>query len=439
MHTQIRTKQNQSAQLNVNPQMLQTFRLLAMPDGELERLVSEKAQTNPFIEILPPRPNRRMSASLSRQTAAGLSAELLGYKLKARKTREEEIWEELKFSVDDPVVKKALQFLIGNLDEAGYLSPDIDRHAERAGISRAAFAKALRLLQQDGAPGIGARSLQECLELQLIRANRKDSLAYVMVQRYMEEMARGDLQSIAKETGAPLAKVAESLSRIRKLQPRPGFVYGDAGPAPAAKDIAASVTSDGSRLKITLNSVKTGLYEDTGYLEGIKEACSGELRQQIDEARTLAHQLDYRRTVLLKVVTAIVRKQRAFFQDGFHGLKPLKLEQIAGSTGMHPSTVSRAIKDKWLDTPWGVFSFKYFLAGGIEAKSGDMLAASAVKQIIRELIAGEDKAKPLSDQLIADLLQERGISISRRTVAKYRTQAKIAPASQRKMNPLTDV
>ncbi|MGZ7443146.1 RNA polymerase factor sigma-54 [Paenibacillus sp. TH7-28] len=434
MRTQIQTKQNQSAQLNVNPQMLQTFRLLAMPDGELERLIREKAYTNPFIEILPPRSNRRMSASLSGQATMGLATEFLGYKLKAKTTREEEIWEELKFGVDDPAVKKALQFQIGNLDEAGYLPPDIDRLAERAGISRAVFAKALRLLQQEGAPGIGARSLQECLELQLIREGQKNSLAYVMVHRYMEEMARGDLQTIAKETGVPLAKVAESLACIRRLQPRPGFVYGDAGPSPAAKDIAASVTSDGGRLIIVLNSVKTGLYEDTGYLESIKEACSGELWQQIDEARTLAHQLDYRRTVLLKVVTAIVRKQRAFFQGGIHELKPLKLEQIARSTGMHPSTVSRAIKDKWLDTPWGVYSFKYFLAGGIEAGSGDMLAASAVKQIIRELIADEDKTKPLSDQLIADLLQERGISISRRTVAKYRTQAKIPPASQRKMN-----
>lgn len=435
MRIQIQTKQNQSAQLNVNPQMLQTFRLLTMPDGELERLVSEKARTNPFIEILPLRSNRRISASLSGQTAASLSAELLGYKLKAKTTREEAIWEELKFGADDPAVKKALQFQIGNLDEAGYLPSDIDRLAKRAGISRAAFAKALRLLQQEGAPGIGARSLQECLELQLIREGRKDSLAYVMVQCYMEEMARGDLQTIARETGAPHAKVAESLARIRRLQPRPGFVYGDAGPAPAAKDIAASVTSDDGRLIIVLNSVKTGLYEDTGYLESIKEACSGELWKQIEEARTLVQQLDYRRSVLLKVVTAIVRKQRAFFQGGIHELKPLKLEQIARSTGMHPSTVSRAIKDKWLDTPWGVYSFKYFLAGGIEARSGDMLAASAVKQIIRELITGEDKAKPLSDQLIADLLQERGISISRRTVAKYRTQAKIAPASQRKMNP----
>ncbi|MCM3700173.1 RNA polymerase factor sigma-54 [Paenibacillus macerans] len=434
MRTQIQTKQNQSAQLNVNPQMLQTFRLLAMPDGELERLIREKTYTNPFIEILPLRSNRRMSASLSGQATMGLSTELLGYKLKAKTTREEEIWEELKFGVDDPAVKKALQFQIGNLDEAGYLPPDIDRLAERAGFSRAAFAKALRLLQQEGAPGIGARSLQECLELQLIREGQKNSLAYVMVHCYMEEMARGDLQTIAKETGVPLAKVAESLACIRRLQPRPGFVYGDAGPAPAAKDIAASVTSDGGRLIIVLNSLKTGLYEDTGYLESIKEACSGELWQQIDEARTLAHQLDYRHTVLLKVVTAIVRKQRAFFQGGIHELKPLKLEQIARSTGMHPSTVSRAIKDKWLDTPWGVYSFKYFLAGGIEAGSGDMLATSAVKQIIRELIAGEDKTKPLSDQLIADLLQERGISISRRTVAKYRTQAKIAPASQRKMN-----
>lgn len=106
MRTQIQNKQRQSVQLNVNPQMLQTFRLLAMPNGELERLISEKAQTNPFIEILPPRPNRRMSAGLSRQIAAGLSTELLGYKLKAKTTSEEAIWEELKFSVDDPKVKK---------------------------------------------------------------------------------------------------------------------------------------------------------------------------------------------------------------------------------------------------------------------------------------------------------------------------------------------
>lgn len=434
MHIQIQTKPNPSAQLNVNPQMLQTFRLLAMPDGELERLVSEKAQTNPFIEILPPRPNGRASASLFGQTAAGLSTDLLGYKLKAQTTREEAIWEELKFGVDDPAVNKALQFLIGNLDEAGYLSPDIDRHAERAGISRSAFARALRLLQREGAPGLGARSLRECLELQLIRAGRENSLAYVMVHSYMDELARGDLQAIAKETGAYLAQVAESLACIRKLQPRPGFAYGDAEPAPAAKDIAASVTSDGRRLIIALHSVKISLDEISGELDSLKEACSGELRQQIDEARALAQQLDYRRAVLLKVVTAIVRKQRAFFHGGIHELKPLKLEQIARSTGMHPSTVSRALKDKWLDTPWGVFSFKSFLAGGIEGKSGDLLAASAVKQMIRELIAGEDTTKPLSDQLIADQLQERGISISRRTVAKYRTQAKIAPASQRKMN-----
>ncbi|CAM4221892.1 RNA polymerase factor sigma-54 [Paenibacillus macerans] len=434
MRTQIQNKQRQSVQLNVNPQMLQTFRLLAMPNGELERLISEKAQTNPFIEILPLRPNRRMSAGLSRQIAAGLSTELLGYKLKAKTTSEEAIWEELKFSVDDPKVKKALQFLIGNLDEAGYLPPDIDRHAEQAGISRAAFARALWLLQQEGAPGIGARSLQECLELQLIREGRKNSLAYIMVHSYMEETARGDLPAIARETGAPLAEVAESLARIRKLQPRPGLVYEDAEPAPAVKDIAASVTMADGRLKIALNSLKISLYEETGYLESMKEACSIELRQKIEEAKALAQQLDYRHTALLKVLTALVRKQRAFFQSGIHELKPLKLEQIAGSTGMHPSTVSRAIKDKWLDTPWGVFSFKYFLAGGIEAESGDMLAAGAVKQMIRELIAGEDKRKPLTDQLISDLLQERGISISRRTVAKYRTQAKIAPASQRKLN-----
>ena len=328
-------------------------------------------------------------------------------------------------------------YLIDLIDEAGYLREDLWTVAERLGADFSDVEKVHELITSFDPCGVGARDLKECMKLQLIEADRFDPAMEAFVDN-LELLAKGDLKGLIKATQADEEDVREMIAEIRALTPKPGYAYGGGAVQAIAPDVFVRQSPDGG-WKIELNSdtLPRVLVNQHYYAE--VSAASGDDKDktyvvdQFANANWLAKSLDQRARTILKVSSEIVRQQDEFFVRGVKYLRPLNLKTVADAIEMHESTVSRVTSNKYVATPRGLFELKYFFTASIASSSGgEAHSAESVRHRIRELVEAETKDTVLSDDKIVEILQNDGIAIARRTVAKYRETLGIPSSVQRR-------
>ena len=346
-----------------------------------------------------------------------------------------------------PEDRAALDLLIDSLDERGYLADSLedlalqlapdDEAAREALLER--LACALKWLQSLEPLGVGARDLPECLVLQLKAQPRCEAqaVAVIICKQHLDLLARRDMKRLAAATGADdeLLKAAQAL--IVACEPKPGRPFTHTEGQPVIPDVI--VQKAGRNWRVVLNpDVMPKLRINDLYAQAIKGARSGSasggspLAARLQEARWFVKNIQQRFDTIVRVSQAIVERQKGFFTHGEIAMRPLVLREIADELGLHESTISRVTTAKYMATPLGTFELKYFFGSGLATEAGGNASSTAVRALIRQLVAVESTAKPLSDNQLAEMLAEQGIQVARRTVAKYREALRIAPANLRR-------
>ena len=458
-----------SQSLKLTPQLTQAIKLLAMSTLELELEVTNLLEANPLLEReeeLPP--DDFEEAPLPSDDRDSASNDEVDDQLDLEGFEEMADWRESgggSFDGDDgeherdqgtPDLRAELAWqmalrplspcdhaiagaLIDAIGDDGYmreddagiasaLAPDWQVTPEQIGI-------VLRLLQQCDPPGVGARNLRECLALQLqLRApDAQRDLALRIVNEHLETLTKTDPVQLARRLGATRAEFDAALALIRRLNPRPGERPEDSDNDAVVPDLIARKIN--GRWRVQLNPASMPAIGVNRHYERMAAESRGEtgsyLRGRLQEARWLLKSLAQRGDTLLKVGNCVVREQGAFLDYGPEALRPLTLRAIAEEVGLHESTISRATTRKYMATPRGVFELKRFFSSGVATNEGGEASATAIQAMIRKLIDAEHKAKPLSDQTLAESLQHSGIQVARRTVAKYREAMNIPSSSDR--------
>ena len=329
------------------------------------------------------------------------------------------------------------QYLIDMVDEAGYLPPDLGQAAERLGTSQVEVDEVLATLQKFDPPGICARSLSECLAIQLRELDRYDPAMQALVE-HLDLLAKRDIGALRKLCGVTDDDITDMISEIRRLDPKPGLKFGSARLQTVVPDVYVRPGPDGGwQVELNSDTLPKVLVNQTYYAELSKtirkDGDKSYFSDCLQNATWLVRALDQRARTILKVATEIVRQQDGFFTHGVAHLRPLNLKAVADAIQMHESTVSRVTANKYMATNRGIFELKYFFTASIaSADGGEAHSAEAVRHHIKQLIDAEDPALILSDDTIVERLRGSGIDIARRTVAKYREAMRIPSSVQRR-------
>lgn len=448
-------------QLALTPQLQQSIRFLQLSAPDLEAEIVQALQDNPLLE-------RQPEAEYDTDGPAQESAEpesagaeprddWANLTLPGRHSDEDGEFERPEAAAAETLAQHLLgqlgltraggrdaalvALLIDELDDDGYLQTPLDEIAAclppELDVEPEELSTALRLLQSFDPAGVGARSLGECLILQMDAGGGQGdpqvrACARLLAQRHLDLLAAGNLGRLRDALGCSQDTLRGAHALLRALEPRPGRAW--------ARNVADYVTPEvlvsraGGRWAARLNpATLPRLRIDSQYERLLAQSGErGPLHEQLQQAHGLLRSVNQRFETVLRVAQAIVERQQEFFERGMQAMRPLVLRDIAEALGMHESTVSRATRQKFAATPWGVLELKRFFGSALGTDDGDATSAAAVRTLIVQLVSQESGAKPLSDSQIAASLGERGVVIARRTVAKYREAAGIQPASLRK-------
>jgi RNA polymerase sigma-54 factor len=351
----------------------------------------------------------------------------------------DDLADQLCFFVCEPTVRDLADYIIHNLDEMGLFKLDLQDVVRdfngQATLEQA--EEALKLVQRLDPPGIGARDLRECLLLQLTPDMPYYDVIRTLIAEYFDDLGHNRLPSIVKKSGIPLEQITAAVEHLKRLNLRPAAAFDSESPHYVVPDLIVDL-NDQATYDVRLsdeNAPRLTISRDYQKLLRSKEtdqATREYIQKKIQSARWLIESIEQRRSTLLKVARAIIEYQRAFLDKGPEFIEPLKMQQIAEKVGVHVTTVSRAVDDKWVQTPRGIFPLKRFFGGGTTNADGDEVAWDTIKQKLLEIIAKEDKQIPLSDDEIVDEMGRQGIKVARRTVTKYRQNLLIPSSRQRK-------
>ena len=348
--------------------------------------------------------------------------------------------EQLSFPDMPKSVRGLAEYIISNLDENGYLTgldiPDLVRMSAGA-VTFDEAERALKLVQGLDPPGIGARDLRECLLLQLTPETHCGDILRVLISDHLDDIQQNRLPTIEKKTGLSLFEIKEGLDQLRRLNPKPGARYSPETAQYVVPDLIVEPDEQGEYQVRLVDEHLPQLSISRRYQRMLKDrdgdpAARAYIQKKIQAARWLIESIEQRRSTLLKVAKAIIAHQSDFLDKGPEAIQPLKMQQIADLVGVHVTTVSRAVDDKWVQTPRGIFSLKRFFGGGTVSADGEEVAWDTIKQKLTEIISKENKGKPLSDEEIVDELGNQGLTVARRTVTKYRKALRIPSSRHRK-------
>jgi RNA polymerase sigma-54 factor len=334
---------------------------------------------------------------------------------------------------------RLLRFLITHLNKNGYLTVATEEIAKSYDqpASVAQVEDVLRLLQELEPPGVGARNEKECLLLQLTPQTRHREVVRVLITNHLEDIAHNRLPIIQRRTGFDLPTIKEAIDVLKHLTPWPGAPFSHEHIPYVVPDIAVEQTENGAYEIRLLDDWTPSMYISRRYVElcrdkGADPKAREYIKRKIQAAQWLMEAIEQRRHTLEKVTKAIIQYQRAFLDRGPQFIEPLKMQQIADHVGVHVTTVSRAVDEKWVQTPRGIFPLKRFFAGGTHTASGAEVAWETIKHKLLEIIENEDKHYPLSDEGLVNKLHEGGYPVARRTVTKYRKILNIPSCRHRK-------
>lgn len=359
--------------------------------------------------------------------------------LVARQTITDELLEQLHTLTDiDKEMIQLGEIIIGNLDERGYLRTPPDELARLARVAEEKMLAALHLVQDFDPPGIAAQNLRECLLIQLRRQGKEQSVAARIVDSHLDLVARNRIPELAKKLKLPLSTINEALQEIRRLQPHPGNSESNESEPYILPEVFIEKDENGAYKVRSNRDTFPRLRISPLYLKLLQDPeTSAEtqayLREKINSAKQLMYSLSQRKSTIHRITEILVEKQYDFLETGEEALRPLTMMEVAEEIGVHETTVSRAIANKYVQTPRGLYPLRFFFSSASYASGdGDEVSASAIKSKIQALISEEDTRHPYSDQKLAKLLAVDGLKVARRTVAKYREALGIPPSNLRK-------
>ena len=334
-----------------------------------------------------------------------------------------------------------IRYLISHLDERGYLASPLEEIGKGLGedIPLHELEDSLDRLQHLEPRGVGARDYTECLLLQLTPETPHRDLVRLLILNHLEDIQHNRLPIIEKKTGASLAVIMEAIEVLKhSLNPKPGAQFHSENIPYVVPDVAVERNEAGDYEVKLLDDWTPNLYISRRYVEfckdrGQDQAARDYLKRKIQSAQWLIEAIEQRRSTLAKVTRAIIQHQRNFMDKGPEHIEPLKMQQIADQVGVHVTTISRAVDEKWVQTPRGIFPLKRFFGGGTQMANGEEVAWETIKNKLLEIVGDEDKANPYSDEELVDKLSESGYPVARRTVTKYRKMLHIQSSRQRKV------
>ncbi len=353
-------------------------------------------------------------------------------------TLSDHLQSQLSVVVIPEAVREAAKSVIGNLEESGYLTTVPEEIAFAEGLPLETVRAALRVVQGLEPTGVAARDLRECLLLQLEARGCRDGVAWKIIHDHMRLLGTRQMGQLCKVLGRPPEHIEIAVNVIKHLDPAPGLRYSGGGARVVEPDVY--IHKDGDDYVITLNDDDVPQLRLNGEYKRMvdrEQEPNRDVRNYVKERYASALQLikniEQRKHTILRVCHSIVRRQGEFLESGIDQLKPMMIKEVAEEIGVHPSTVSRAVANKYTHTPQGVFELRYFFSEAVQGTSGSITPLLIVKRRVKKMIEEENAARPLTDEQITGRLQSEGIDVTRRTVAKYREDMKIPSTHQRRM------
>lgn len=463
--------QTQTQKLSIGPQMQQSLQILQAPTLELRQIIQQEIEINPVLELEAPEvsledavpedpdevPRERDELDIlsqmdeewreywaqSRMHSSARTAEdqerwqFLMDSIVTPTTLQEHLLGQLRTAgIDDPALIDNVEFLIGNLDDRGFLSQSVEDLSLQHAVPVDDLHGAKAVLTSFDPVGVGAEDLRECLLVQLERLGKTHSLAHRLVEQHLDDLAGKRYPILARKLGVPLEQISRAADFISTLDPRPASRFSQGGNNYVSPDIIVE-RQGGEWVPVMNNDELPHLRLSNAYKDMLSQSgSSGEVRNYIREklrsGKFLIRSIHQRQQTIHKISTRILAHQQEFLNKGTSHLRPLNMAQVAEEVGVHETTVSRAIAGKYMATPHGVYELKFFFSHGVKTESGEDLSNTSVKNAIADLVKTEPKSKPLSDDKLANLLDKQGIKVARRTVAKYREALGILPSHLRK-------
>lgn len=352
-------------------------------------------------------------------------------------TLPEHLMFQLQFVTHKKECRRVGRYIIESLDENGYMTATVEEIAAATGAPVDKVTQILDMIHTFDPIGVGARDLKECLLIQLRQTDQLTDIFERVINEHLEDLANNRLGVIAKETGASIAEIQQMSDIIRTLEPKPGRQFASQTDTRyIVPDVIVEKNDD--EYVVTINESSTPHLVVSSYYQKMLHKAETDanlskyLSDRVNSALWLIKSIEQRKQTIYNVVTSVVKYQRDFFDKGSKYLKTLTLKDIADEIGIHESTVSRSINGKYLQSPRGVFEIKYFFSAGVSGSHGEGISSNSIKEFIKEIVDNEDSKCPYSDQAMVEMLAEKGISISRRTVAKYRDEMNILSSSKRR-------
>lgn len=466
MRMEHRLVQTQSQQLVLTLKMQQALHILQLSGLELEQYVQQELETNPFLEeiqkkeeVVPDKtdenrkddePNqdelvelddfadrwdikRREGTDFSRNTDLYARRKFYEDSITQEESLRARLLSQMRIAAEDEAMYAiGERIIIGDIDSRGYFTGDAEEMAAELSVGVRDVEAALNVIKRFDPTGVGARDATECLLLQIKADYPEEEELLVLVRDHLEDLMKRQIPKIAKAMGVSAERVEKLKTLLATLNPWPGHQYASEPLQYIVPEVIVEKEEGEYTVRLVDERVPelsiNAAYQKTLRDGGLDKEEREYVRAKMESARWLTRNITQRQETILRVAEAIVKVQRAFLDKGVEYIKPLKLQDIALVVGVHESTVARTTRGKYMQTPQGLFELKYFFSPGLMSDDGEDKSSKSVKALVKKIIGGEDKSKPISDQKIANRLKEQGINIARRTVTKYR-EALGLPAS----------
>ncbi|WP_455542486.1 RNA polymerase factor sigma-54 [Intestinibacter sp.] len=440
----------QSQNLVMTTKLMQSLKILSMSTLELESEIKRQAEENPIIEIETKNDERQVDwekyiKDIQKHTykdknefAYNIDNEVnFENMIKSTQNLYDYLKNQIGYYKIDKDERKVCEYIIDSLDENGYLNAQNEEIIiEKLKIDSSIYNKCKEYVQLLEPNGVGGNNLEECLLIQLRNLDVKDKLLEQIIKEDLNSIGSRKIKLICKKYNISENQCMDYVQIIKNLDPKPGKIYNLNDVSYIKPDVIIKKVNDDfiiianefNDINIQINSFYEKILNNKNSDKEAKEF----VKDRLDGALSLIKNIQNRKCTTIKIANSILNKQKDFFEKGLDYIKPMKMQEVADELELHQSTISRGVNGKYMLTPFGMFEFKYFFSNGLETKGTEDVSAISIKKFIRDTIKNEDKSKPLSDEKIKVLLNDQGINMARRTVAKYREELGILPSSKRK-------
>ena len=436
----------QSQKLIMTTALKQSLNILSMSKLELEEEINKEWKENPLLEVEKSSKVDWEKYIKNIENSRPIDKNELYYNsdndisleniIKDVYTLYENLHLQISLYNINKIERKICDYIIDSLDEDGYLRIDEKYIISKLNISKKIFEKCLNIVQQLEPIGVGARSLSECLIIQIRNMGIDNDLIENIVYKDLDLIGKNKYKEISKKYNISLQKCVNIINFIKTLEPKPCVVCSDEKSIYIQPDVIVEkiddefivYTNESDNLKIRISNFYKEILKTTTCDESAKKF----IKEKLNSATSLVKNIENRKSTILKIAKEILETQQEFFKYGEKYIKPMKMKDIAKNLNFHESTISRGVNGKYMMTPFGIYEFKYFFSSTFDNNFDSSISSISIKKIIQEVINSEDKKKPLSDDEIVKILNDKGINIARRTISKYRNELGILSSNKRK-------